>query len=374
MTKKQKKYIVSFMGITQKDIARDLGISFITVNRVFNNSGYVSAKLKNRILNYAKKKNYIPHRASQIMVRNKVRTITLFTSAGPPFFWREIEKGVMMAAEYLRSLNYIVRFIRVPSNDSQKYCGLLKSELKKGLDAAAFVYQRIFDMDKIIGIAENAGIPFFMYNIDDPKKRGLGYVGPDNNEGGRLAANFIGQIMGSRSGPEVLIINEKKFSGKQNIIPEPNTQRLEGFLSVIKEQYPQVHCSICYIEDNDTLERQLQGILNPRKKKKDAIYMISPRLTQFHQALRRTGRRQSIILQHDIDDEAVDCLENNIISAAIYQDPILQGYSVVRTLEKALEAKTVMPRQEIKISHSLIFKENIDFLKNHYFLGEVNDK
>ena len=364
------------MSITQKDIAGDLGISFITVNRVFNNSGYVSEKLKKRVLEYARKKNYIPHRASQILVRNKTRTIALFASTWPSFFWRDIEKGVILAAEYLKSLNYDIRFYMIPMKDTGRYCSLLKRELRKGLDAAAFVYQSFFNMDEIIGIAEKAGIPFLFFNMDDPGKRGLAYVGTDSGKGGRLAANFIGKVFESKTRAEALIIFHKKpETNKKNpvALPDPNRQRLDGFLSVMKEQYPSIHCSLAYVnDDNDDhrIERQLRHIFGAGKKKPEAVYFLPSCLSCFHRFLEKNDFKESVILQHDIDDEAIACLDKKLITAVVYQDPVLQGYMAVKYLEKVLEIKTAIPRREIEISHTMIFRENTGFSRNHFLLLE----
>jgi LacI family transcriptional regulator len=248
---------------------------------------------------------------------------------------------------------------------------LLRGEIRKGLDAAAFVYQGFFDMDMVIDIVERAGIPFLMYNMDDLQKRGLGYIGPDNFKGGRLAANFIGKVLESRQKPNVLIIDLKS-----DFFPHPNSQRVEGFLSIMKEQYPFIHYSHDYIKtesDDPRVEQQLKRILGTGEKKPDAIYFLPTCHTQFQRFLEKNDYRHSIILQHDIDDVSVTSLENRLITAVVYQDPILQGYTVVRTLEKALESKESLPRKEIEISHTLIFKENIGFSQNHFLLLEPNE-
>ncbi|MCL2832202.1 MAG: LacI family transcriptional regulator [Treponema sp.] len=362
------------MSITQKEIANDLGISFITVSRVFNNSGYVSAALRKRILDYAEKSNYIPHRASQILVRKKIQKIALFTAIQPDFFWQDIEKGALIAADYLKSLNYEVHFIKIPSYDTEKYCNLLKNEIKNGLDAAAFVYLNLFDMDKIIKLVEKANIPFIFFNIDDPLKRGLGYVGTNTNEGGRLAANFTGKILESKSEREVLIVH--KSPGKNQInLSNPDVQRLKGFLSVIEEQYPLIYRSINYIDtyfNDPKIEQKFASFLKEVKKKPDVIYMLSSHCTQLHNILKKYECQKSVIIQHDIDDEAVECLEKGKLGAVVYQDPILQGYTAVRILEKILDQKNPISRREIMISHSLILKENVSYITNHSLLWESN--
>ena len=53
------------MGLTQKEIAKQLGVSYMSVSRALNGSGYVSESLRMRILTYAKENGYEPHRASK---------------------------------------------------------------------------------------------------------------------------------------------------------------------------------------------------------------------------------------------------------------------------------------------------------------------
>ena len=72
------------MGITQKDIAKALHLPLITVHRALNSSGYVSKELKGRILAYAREVRYVPHKASQVLKRNKVRKIAVFSLLPSP--------------------------------------------------------------------------------------------------------------------------------------------------------------------------------------------------------------------------------------------------------------------------------------------------
>jgi DNA-binding LacI/PurR family transcriptional regulator len=136
------------MRITQKDIARKLGVSLVTVSRAFNGSGYVSTELKKRIFDYAERQSYVPHRASQILVRNKTRRIAVFTSTFPSFVWDDIEKGVLSAAGYIGPLNYEVLFFRIPDFDTERYLRTLKREIRNGLDAAAFLCMRMYHQGK----------------------------------------------------------------------------------------------------------------------------------------------------------------------------------------------------------------------------------
>jgi LacI family transcriptional regulator len=359
------------MRITQQKIARDLGISFMTVSRVFNNSGYVSKDLRKRILDYAKKTEYQPNKASQVMVRNKIRTIAVFSSAMPEYFWNDIKKGVFQAAEYIKFFNYVVHYHRVPDFDTKKYCSLLSREIKNGLDAAAFVCQDIFDMNRIIGMVEEADIPYLLYNIDAPGTGRLCYIGSNYRSGGRLAANFIGKSLEKKHAGRALAIGFVRKDFRYSAMPDINSERLEGFLSVMKERFPGVRCDVEYINAKSDAERQIMRIIKKYRDSTDAVYFIPAYNDAYRRALERYGGGRLITLQHDIDDSAEKCLENDLLTAVVFQDPILQGYTVVRTLENILESKKREHLKDIEIAHTLIFRDNVNFIRNHYLIPEA---
>jgi LacI family transcriptional regulator len=157
------------MSITQKDIAGQLGLSFITVNRTFNNSGYVSEELRSRIFQYAKENAYIPHKASQVLVRNQIRNLAVFSSSLPTYFWQDIKKGTDIAADQIQPFNYKVRYHLIPESDTEACLAQLKKEMENGLDGAAFVNQRKYDKKTIFGMVEEAGIPYVTFNVDAPE-------------------------------------------------------------------------------------------------------------------------------------------------------------------------------------------------------------
>ena len=359
------------MRITQKTIARDLGISFMTVSRVFNNSGYVSQSLRKRILDYAKEKNYQPNRASQALVRNKTRTIAVFSSTIPEYFWNDIKRGVLQAAEQIKFFNYTVHYHRVPDLDTQKYCSILSREIKNGLDAVAFVCQDIFDMNRIIGMVEKANIPYLLYNVDAAGSTRTCYIGSDYRGGGRLAANFIGKALEAKKAARALAVSFIRKEFRYSAMPDINAERLDGFLSVMKDRFPRVSCDVEYINAKSDVEKQIMQIIKKYQSKTDAVYFLPAYNEIYHRALKRYDYRRVLTLQHDIDDSACSCLENDILTAVVFQDPFLQGYTVVRTLENILESKISGRLADIMIAHTLVFRDNIDFLQNHYFMPEI---
>jgi LacI family transcriptional regulator len=363
------------MRITQKDIARKLGVSLITVSRAFNGSGYVSPELKKRIFEYAERQSYVPYRASQILVRNKTRRIAVFTSTFPSFVWDDIERGVLSAARYIRSLNYEVCFFRIPDFDTEQYLKTLKREIRNGLDAAAFLCMRMYRMKEIVALAEKAGVPYIFYNVDDPETNRLCYIGADYPAGGRLAAEFIGKSLSLKGAGKVLVIGIDEDADRMTDGPDVNAKRIRGFLEVLGSRYPFIASRIEYINMKSGTDAgvQIRRLLKNNEGKVDAVYFVPAYNGGFLEGLEAYDYRRAITLLHDVNDQALRCLENGRLTAIVFQDPVLQGYTAVRTLENILESKIRERQRDIEIAHTLIFRENINYLKNHYLLSEPGD-
>jgi LacI family transcriptional regulator len=359
------------MGITQKQIAQGMGLSFVTVNRALNNSKYTSEELKTRVRAYAEKAGYVPHRASQVLVKNRTRTIAIFSSVSPEYFWRYIKQGIAGAAEQISHFNYRVRYHRIPDGNTKKYLQVLKGEIKQGLDAAAFVGQgNIYVMDDIFAFTEKAGIPYVLYNIDIPESNRICYIGADYRSGGRLAANYIGKNLRIKGGGTALVL-----AGAGQTANTIFTKRLEGFLSLMNQDYPEITSkTICLGSVSSAADQEeFRAVLKKHTDRADALYLIVSRNHEFLEILEGMNYRNIISVLHDTDDRVIQYLDRDILTAAVYQDPILQGYAVTRTLEQILESGNRERQKDTGIIHTLIFKENTRFIKNHYLLPESRD-
>jgi LacI family transcriptional regulator len=362
------------MSVTQQDIADHLEISLITVHRALNNSGYVSAELRARILSYAKEVNYVPHKASQILVRNKTRKIAVFTSSLPRFFWDDIKTGVMIGTEQIQAFNYQVHYHMVPERDSRSYLEILEKEISEGLEAAAFANQWIYDMEAILSRIDDSGIPYITLNIDAPDSRRQCYIGPDYAAGGRLAAEFIGKSLMFKDEPRVLVINTLAERPSGSSAPDINKLRSDGFSEVMRSEYSRIE----FETDLSTtgvapgkLARHIERMLRTKAEAFDAIYLVPAYNAEFAHAIEGIGTVKAVVVLHDLDTSSYHYLEKDLITAVIYQNPILQGYYAVKILEQVLESGRRPESEAITIVHSLVFKQNKDIYKNHYLFAKM---
>lgn len=350
------------MGITQKEIAKNLGVSFMTVSRVLNNSNdYVSDHLRKKILDYAKEMGYEPHRASQVLVRNTKRHIALFSSSLPKYFWEEINKGVQIAANQIKAFDYTVRYHQVPELDTGAYLALIKQELKQGVDAIALVNQRMYDMDKIIALISDAQVPYIFFNIDSPADNRMSYVGSDYRDGGRLAANFLATTLQLAPSKEVLVLQATESQLQSSHAPDINKLRLDGFVEFVTEKCTDM---LVHVEYFDSLQQDTQTytqifeIIQRYHQQVSAIYLIPAFNTEFLSALKEIPTANVITVLHDLDSTASSYLKSRRLSAVIDQSPTLQGYYTVMTLEKLLERGPEHILPFVKVDHNLVLSEN----------------
>lgn len=355
------------MRITQKDIARELGISLITVNRALNGSGYVSTKMRERIVDYAKANNYVPHKASQVLVRNKVRRVAVYSSSLPPYFWDDIARGVEMGANQIAPFDFNVRYHRIPDDDSAAYLKRLEEDIDDGVEAFAFANQLMYDMRSVFALAEKHEIPYVTFNVDAPLSKRLCYVGSDYREGGRLAAEFIGKTVMLKRIPRVLAIIPLESREPQPGTPQINNERLAGFEAVIAERCPAARIDIARLTTSlraNGEASEIYDLLKAYKGKVDAVYLIAAFNETFLAALDRLDYTRCITVVHDLDRSAHDHLESNLLSAVVYQNPILQGYYAVRTLERIVESGELQKAKDVCLVHDLVLAENRGLYKN----------
>ena len=76
-----------------KDIARELGVSVVTVSKVLRNRADVSDETKARILNRMKEMNYKPNLAARALVTGRTSSIGLVVPDLVHPFFAQVAKG-----------------------------------------------------------------------------------------------------------------------------------------------------------------------------------------------------------------------------------------------------------------------------------------
>jgi LacI family transcriptional regulator len=91
------------MPVRMKDIARDLGVSIVTVSKVLRNGGDISEETRHRILTRMKEMNYRPNLAARALVTGRTSSIGLVVPDLVHPFFAVIATGI---SRVLRSRGY----------------------------------------------------------------------------------------------------------------------------------------------------------------------------------------------------------------------------------------------------------------------------
>ena len=91
------------MSITLADIAKELGISKMTVSRAINNDPLVNAKTRERVLEVSRRLNYRPNQYARALVTNRSLLIGVIVPDLMHSYFAEIMHGI---STFARSSNY----------------------------------------------------------------------------------------------------------------------------------------------------------------------------------------------------------------------------------------------------------------------------
>jgi LacI family transcriptional regulator len=188
------------MAVRMKDIARDLGVSVVTVSKVLRNHSDISDETRKRVLRRIKELNYRPNLAARALVTGRTCTVGLVVPDLVHPFFAEVAKGL---SRVLRKKGYSM-VISSSEEDTELEQQEVDQLLARRVDAL-FIASAQETVESFRRIEEQQ-IPYVLIDrcfAELPAN----FVGVDDEEAGRLAVEHLieqgcGRIAHIR-GPEV---------------------------------------------------------------------------------------------------------------------------------------------------------------------------
>jgi LacI family transcriptional regulator len=119
------------MAVTMKDIARDLGVSVVTVSKALRNHTDISEKMRQRVLKRVRELNYYPNLAARALVTGKTYALGLVVPDLVHPFFAEVAQGL---SSVLRHKNYSL-LIASSEEDPRLERQEIERLLSRGVDA-----------------------------------------------------------------------------------------------------------------------------------------------------------------------------------------------------------------------------------------------
>ncbi|GHV14076.1 LacI family transcriptional regulator [Spirochaetia bacterium] len=206
---------------TIKDVAGKAGVSIATVSRVFNNRGYLSDEVKQKVASAMEELDYHPNDLARSLQNRRSWIIGLIVpSVAHPFFGavaRYVEKFAYQSGYKVLLCNSL--------HESEKERDYIKMLRRSQVDG-------IIMGSHVMDTANYADLHLPVISLDRELSPDIPYVCCDNYQGGELAARHL-ISKGCR--------NIVHISGSLSV-PMLSNKRTDAFIAVCKEAGAVFHC------------------------------------------------------------------------------------------------------------------------------------
>jgi LacI family transcriptional regulator len=172
------------MATTMKDIARDLGVSVVTVSKVLRNHSDISAQTRKRVLQRMKEVNYQPNPAARTLVTGRTNLVGLIVPDLVHPFFAQVAKGI---SSKLRAQDYSL-IISSSEDDPNMERREIDQMLARRVDVLilASTQSTVESLQKM----QDQGLPYVLL---DRKIPGItaNFVGIDDVNAGTIATNHL---------------------------------------------------------------------------------------------------------------------------------------------------------------------------------------
>lgn len=210
--------------VTQKEIAKRLGVSRSTVVRALNDTGPVKAEIKRKILKLSKELNYEKNYIGKSLALQKEKKVFAFVVRSKNIFYTDnIIRGFSKIAKEFKPHNFNLEIIETDIGDVEgqikELDKVLETDEVDGIIIVPLDRKRIFEK-----LAQKPKIKVITYGIKLAED--ILYIGPDYYKQGRIAADILANMLSPKSSILLIDNGDDKVSSKQY---------MDGYLSRIKE-------------------------------------------------------------------------------------------------------------------------------------------
>ena len=206
-------------GATIWDIARELGVSAMTVSRALNSHPAVRDETRRRILEKAAELNYRPNRWARTLVTNRTNIIGLVVPDISHTFYGEITRGIQEVIEEQGYNLLLCNTGRDPQTEIREVDALLGSRVEGLIVASEQPEESVEYFARIV----RQGIPLVSIDRFFPKLKCSRFT-TDDHEAGRLATEHL------------IRLGHRKIAHVRGLRTSAARLRLEGYLEALRSR------------------------------------------------------------------------------------------------------------------------------------------
>lgn len=330
--------------VTQKEIAKRLGISRTTVARAINGSEFIKEETKSKILELASELNYEKNYIGSSLANQKEKTVhCLIANSFNEFYTKEIVRGLNTIQKEYSIYNYNLKITPTEIHSPDKQIETLKNILEEGnIDGLI-----ITPLNK--EIIYNILKPYFgkinIISIGTRLSENIPHVGPNHIKQGSIVAGIVSNLL--RDNEKLLIID----NGDDNI---SSGMYLEGFLQRIKDTKIDIMGPIYCGNIEDSIHT-IKKICSKDDIK--GIY-INRYAQEIYDMIDKSILEGKKIVTHGMAESIKNLIKSGIISFTVMEAVFTEGYNAGKMMFEMIYKKNVNTNWEVSDS-KIIFLENL---------------
>lgn len=294
-----------------RDIAEQSGLSEATIDRVLHGRPGASARAVRAV-----EQAVLDLDRQQTQLRLAARTLLLdVVIQAPSRFSSAVRSALEDELPALRPAAVRARFHLRENADVGAAVELLDGLGRRGRVCHGVVLKAPDDpaVAAAIGRLTQRGIPVVTLVTDVRDSARVAYVGLDNAAAGATAAYLVTQVLGDRPGDVLLTLSRSSFFGER--------ERADAFGAALARLSPErrVHT----ITDSDGLDAAMSALVSgllAAQPNLRAVYSVGGGNRAIADAFRSAGRRSTVYVAHDLDEDNVELLRSGVLTAVLHHD------------------------------------------------------
>lgn len=315
--------------VTIKDIAREVGVSAITVSKALNDKPQVSDAMRERIIQVAKEMHYVPNASAKSLIR-KEKVIATVCPREPHEFYSFVSEGLHRAEEELMDCKCRVRYYSFPSLDSEtEVRDCIRQALADGMDGLVLTSNHRYEvyrpeLEQVLA----AGIPVLYNTICGELLPGVvGAVRLNAALAGAVAADFHGLFL---RGLPAECRKTAIFVGNRNVTT--HMECVKGY----RDNTAAYGLELTGIYETNESRRtayNLTGQVLAQEPGLQAIYISSYNSAGVCEWLRDHGMQDRVIVVgHDLYPALARELDSGTLKATLFQNQFEYGRESVHRI------------------------------------------
>ena len=263
--------------------------------------------------------------------RSEKKVVGVVPKGANHIFWQTVHAGALKAAaEYGFEVEWNAPTLEI---DSSRQIEIVDSMVNKHL--AGIVLAPV-DKNALVAVVERAaaaGIPVSIFDsaLDSNKK--VSFVATNNEEGGRMAARRLAEVIGGKG--KVAVIGFMPGSAS-------TMEREHGFQDEMRKNFPAIDVVAMQFGMADRAKSMAatENILTAHPDLAGLFADNESSLAGTVQALKGRGTKNVKLVGFDASDQLIGDLKAGFIDSLVVQNPFRMGYEATKAIGQTLKGET----------------------------------